>query len=309
MATSPDAQDPRALAMAWFWSRPSSADVGDAVDLETLDQWRQGLLSPERSGQVKRQLADDPRVMRMLEELMAADDLVQHWAAEEEEAVAPRPSLWARSRELAAEALSRLLEPRWAGGLVAATASVLFVAMLLPRLITPDLERGLNGLYAELDAPPEDLTLPWGPKIAMRGGPGADADAKLPERRRLAKRAFQAGMVDGMERLSARYPKVDLNVDGRLRAERPDCAAGDRGCRELVDLAHATGGWALAAYVQCRASPAVDQPQALELLPALQKAWRKLPGGHLLGADVDAIVADQNPCEAVRLLLRAWGRS
>ena len=170
MAASPDTQDRCALALAWLWSRPPSPEAGDAVDLETLDQWRQGLLTPERSNQVKRQLANDPRLMRMLEELVAADDLVQQWGAEEQ-AATQEPGAWTRLLRFAREVLSGLLEPRLAGGLVAVAASLLLVVMLVPLVMAPDLAGELDDIFAALDAPPEDLSLPWGPKIAMRGGP------------------------------------------------------------------------------------------------------------------------------------------
>ena len=116
-------------------------------------------------------------------------------------------------------------------------------------------------------------------------------------------------MVSGMEQLNARYPTPDLNPGNRLRGGLPECAAGDEACRHLVELAHATGSWALAVYLQCRGSPTAGQPRALDLLPELRKAWRELPADHPLADEVSAIAADENPCGAVERMLRTWGRS
>lgn len=306
-ASQQDTQDPRALALAWLWSRPLSPEAGEGVDLETLDQWRQGLLSPARSDQVKRQLANDPRLMRMLEELVAADDLLQQWGAEEQ-AAKQESDAWTRLLRFAGDTLSRLFEPRWVGGLVAATAALLLVFILGPFLTEPDLNQKLEDVYAALDAPLEDLTPPWGPRIAMRDGPRTDPDAKLTESGRQAKRAFQAGMVEGMEQLRARYPALNLNPGDRLRGGLPECPVGDVACQRSVALARATGSWALAVYLQCRGSPSPDQPRAIDLLAELQTAWSGLPDGHPLGDQVNTIVADQNPCKTVERLLRAWGR-
>ena len=180
--------------------------------------------------------------------------------------------------------------------------------MLGPYVTEPDLDKQLDGIYAALDAPPEDLTLPWGPRIAMRGAPRIDPDAEADESRRFAKGAFQAGMVEGMEQLRTRYPALNLNPGDRFHAEIPTCATGVEACRQLVELARTTGSWALAVFLQCWGPPAPDQSTALELLPELHKAWSELPVGHTLGDEVKTIVAAENPCGAVERMLRTWGR-
>jgi anti-sigma factor RsiW len=142
MAERPDTPDPRALAIAWWCSRSSILDGDGAVDLETLDQWRQGRLSPQRAADVKRQLGDDPRLMRMLEELIAADDVLQRWEAEAQTPAQPF-SAWPPLRQVVDQVRSRLRDPIWAGGLVVATASLVLVA-LLPILIPLNVDRRLD---------------------------------------------------------------------------------------------------------------------------------------------------------------------
>ena len=341
MTTSQHTPDPRTLALAWLWSRPPSEAAGDPVDLETLDQWRQGLLSPTRSAEVKSQLASDPRLMRMLEELVATDDLLNQWSAEEKATErgadvwtflrARAEDIWVLLRTRVGEALSRLRDTRldgglismmasstrWtapstfsrlAGGLVVVTASLVLVVVLVPTFTKSTLDRRLDNVYAALHAPSEELTLPWGPRIAMRGARRTERDTAAAASQRLAKRAFQAGMVERMAQLSDRYPGSKLKPGDRLDSELPTCDPGGRACRQQVELAHTTGSWALAVYLQCQGTPAADQSKALDLLPQLNAAWRELAAGHPLGDQANAIAADQYPCGAVERLLRTWGR-
>ena len=68
--------DRHILGLGWWWARSALSDCDEPVDLETIDAWRKGLLSAKHRREVKRQLANDPRLMRQLEELIAADELV-----------------------------------------------------------------------------------------------------------------------------------------------------------------------------------------------------------------------------------------
>jgi len=73
------------MGLGWLWSRPTSSDSGELVDLETIDAWRRGLISAERGKEVMRQLANDPQLMRQLEELVAADELIRECDASGQE--------------------------------------------------------------------------------------------------------------------------------------------------------------------------------------------------------------------------------
>lgn len=307
MPVSPDTPEPRTLALAWLWSRPSSPTADDPVDLATLDQWRQGRLSSRRFAQVKRQIANDPRLMRLLEELVAADDLLRPLAAE---ARAPQQpfSTWVALRQLAGSTLSHWREPIWMGGLIAVAASLFVAALLLPVATTPDFGQQLKGIYAELDVPEKELTLPWGPKIAMRGGSQPERDPEAEASWQMARQAFQAGMVEGIKHLKARFPGVTFDFADQLHRSPPQCAQGDEACRQGVDLAGMTGMWALAVHLQCLGSPGPDLPKTLGLLPQLQSIWIDQSPGHPLGEVVQAVSPDLSACTAVGGMMRAWGR-
>lgn len=309
MARPQDRLDIHATALAWLWSRSPSptAAAGEPVDLETLDQWRQGLLSADRSAQVKRQVADDPRLMRMLEDLVAADELVEQWTAEEKRH-ASGPGLWSRLGRIARDLLSRLREPFWAGGLIVAAASTVFVAILVPIAQGPSLERQLDGLYASLEVTGDHDVLPWGPRIALRGSsrPPIGVDPPTPEA--LSKQAFQVGVVKGIKDLSGRYPAIDADAAEHLPRDLPNCAEGDEMCRRQVELAQATGRWALAAHLQCREAAAAEPLVALPLLPELQTAWTEVSPEHPLGTAMQALPIGETGCAAIRAFLRHWGR-
>lgn len=310
MARPQDRLDIHATALAWLWSRSPSptAAAGEPVDLETLDQWRQGVLSADRSAQVKRQVADDPRLMQMLEELVAADNLVEQWATEERRS-ASAPSLWSRLGRFASDQLSRLREPVWAGGLAVAVASTVFVVVMLPIAKGPSLDSQLDSLYASLEVAGDDEVLPWGPRIALRGGssrPTIGVEHPTPEA--LSKQAFQVGVIEGIDQLSGRYPGLDFAAAQHLPSDRPDCGVGDKACRRQVELAQATGRWALAAHLQCREAAASEPLVALSLLPELQTAWTEVSPEHPLGTAIQALPVGETGCAAIRAFLRYWGR-
>jgi hypothetical protein len=245
--------------------------------------------------------------MRMLEELVTANDLLRPRGAE---AGAPqRPfSAWAALRQLAGYTLSRWHDPKWAGGLIVVAASLLVAALLLPISTTPDFGQQLKSVYAELDVPAEELTLPWGPKIAMRGGVQPQLDAEAEASWQMARHAFQAGLIQGIEHLKARFPGVTTEFADRLHRDLPQCVEGDEACQQGVNLARMTGNWAFAMYLQCRGSPGPDLPRALSLLPQLQSAWIDRLPGHPLSKEVQTITPDQSACTAVGSMIRAWVR-
>jgi hypothetical protein len=315
MTASTETSDPRELALTWLWSQPPDVPGGPLVDLRALDQWRQGLLEPERAAQVKRLLADDPRAMQMLVELVAADRDLQEWESCRHDQISrrhpwvPVRQILERLGQLVDAALPRLADPAWARGLVAAAISVLLVVLLIPLLTEPDLSRQLDRAYAELEIPPEKIALPWGPKIAMRGGDQRGPAVQDDGPGQLARQSFQAGVADGVEQIQLRDPGFELSSSHSLQSARPDCAEGDARCQQWDDLSYATGRWALAAYLECRGSSAAEQDNTLrDLLPRLQRAWRETPAEHPLGTDVQNVRLDQQPCSAVNGMLRAWGR-
>lgn len=306
MAASKYHPDSRELALAWLWSRPQPPDTDESVDLETLDQWRQGRLGAARAAQVKRQLANDPRLMHMLEDLIAADELLREWDAEQ--SASQSRSLLTQIRQLIGSALSRLREPLWAGGLVAVAASVLLAVILLPVAKGPDFGGQLEGLYASIEVPDDGQVLPWGPRIALRGSAQTPATAESSTPEALAKQAFQTGVSEGLEQLAARFPGLELSAAEQLAQALPDCVAGDARCQRQLELARVTGHWALAAHLQCRATETSASAEAFATLEALQTTWRELSPEHPLGVAVQAVSADQDTCMAIRQLLRAWGR-
>jgi hypothetical protein len=159
-----------------------------------------------------------------------------------------------------------------------------------------------------LDAPEQGLQLPFGPKIAIRGGTQAEPESLTAESQRLAQQAFQVGMRDRIEQLRARAPQFDPDPADHLNRDLPDSAVADRNCERMVGLARVTGRWALATYLQCTGLPAADQPQALDLLPDLQTAWRDSVAEHPRADALQSIAAQQDPCLGVQSLLRTWGR-
>lgn len=306
MAIPRHTPDAREMALAWLWSRPQAPDTDASIDLETLDRWRQGRLNAARAAQVKRQLANDPRLMRMLEELVAADELLGDWTAPD----APKgsPSVWTQMRQVSGKALSRLLEPLWVGGLIAVAASVLLAVILLPATKGPDFNGTLDELYAALELPPDAEVLPWGPRIALRGSVEAPTTAESATPEVLAKQAFQAGVSEGIEQLGARYPELEVRAAEQLARDLPDCVAGDSLCRRQLELARVTGRWALAAHLQCRATDSAASPDAFATLDPLQTAWLELSPDHPLGSAVQAVSTAPDTCMAIRQLLRTWGR-
>jgi hypothetical protein len=307
MGTSQNRLDPRELALAWLWSQPQTLTTDETVDLATLDLWRQGRLSGERSALVKRQLARDPRLMRMLEDLVGADELLQQWAAEE---IPAKPSFrwWPWIHGPLRSLLSRLLDPLWAGGLIAAAASVLAVVILLPVAQGPDLGGQFEELYASLEIPADGQVLPWGPRIALRGRaqPPSTVETAPPES--LAKQAFQTGISEGLDELAARVPGLEVSAARQLARKLPECVAADKGCQQQLELARGTGRWALAAHLQCRAPEASISPEASTTLAALQSAWLELSPEHPLGSALLALSNADDQCAAIRQLLRTWGR-
>lgn len=307
MTAPQDTIDNRAVALAWLWSGTPSSVTDDPVDLETLDQWRQGSLGAERSAQIKRQLADDPRLMQMLEDLVAADELMEQWTAEDAR-LASSAGLWSQLRQIARDLLSSLREPSWAGGVVVAAAATVFVAILLTVARGPSLDAKLDGLYASLEMSGGEGMLPWGPRIALRGSPRVPIGPGPATPEEMARQAFQVGVIDGIEALRDRYPGLDFSAAEHLPRNLPACVGGDEGCQRQAELARTTGRWALVAHLQCRDAEASEPLGALTLLPALQTAWAEFSADDPLASAVQALSVDEAGCPAIREFLRSWGR-
>lgn len=98
----------------------------------------------------------------------------------------------------------------------------------------------------ELEEPPSELQIPWSPRIVIRGSSMPKPEPKTEESTRLLKLAFQSGLVQGQQRIEARYPNTKLDSRGHLNRDLPSCAEADDLCRRQVELARDTGAWALA---------------------------------------------------------------
>lgn len=295
------------LGLGWLWSRPASPDSGAPVDLETIDSWRRGLLGAKRRKEVKRQLANDPRLMRQLEELVAADELLREFDASSQ-AHESKHNLLHAVRKLVGETLAVLKRPALVGGLAASAVAVLLLVIVLPYQTSPNFGAQLDAFYANLDEPSEQIQVPWTPKIVIRSGtvePEDTGEAKLNE---LLGQAFQSGMAEGIRRIESRFPDVRLNLGGYIRLDEPACHLDIGQCERQVELAKASGGWAVAAFLECQNPPDNKSLEALALLPNLQHAWRDLSPENTLSKDIQAIATDSDPCQAAEELLLNWGR-
>ena len=303
--TLPD--DPAALALAWLSSRTQSFSAATPVDLETIDQWRQGLLSEERSSVVKRQLAEDPRLMRMLEELLAADQLVENWDISEE--VNP-PSI-ERLRHFSKSVrdfLSILLKPGPLVGFATASAALIVAVLLVPIKTTDSLEREIDDLFATVEVPTGGFVVPWRPRISIRGASDGAADGNLSQLEQLAKQAFQAGMVQGIHKLASGSSVADLNPDGRLAVELAACENESSTCEEVLALSQLTGTWAIAAFLECENPTDGPMSDPFDLLPSLQDSWGSMGSQISLSNNVQLIGTAEEPCVELEEMLRVWGR-
>jgi hypothetical protein len=294
------------LGLGWLWSRDSSKGLDDAVDLKTIDAWRKGLLSPGRREEVKRQLANDPRLMRQLEELIAADELIRELDTSEK-AYEKNQSLIGSVRKRALEIVEHLKQPAWVGGLSASAAAIVLLVLIIPVTTTQGPYARLNEVYAGLNKPPESLQVPWTPKIVIRGDTTRPDDTPGTKLNDLLALAFQSGMAEGMRRIETRFPDVTLNPGGYVNPAGPECFEGINECEQLTELAKTSGSWAVAAFLECQDQPHNNATQALSLLGSLQQAWRDSVENEL-SSDILAITVDGNICLAAKSLLRDWGR-
>ena len=210
------------LAVSWLWTRNDSADLASPVDLETLDQWRQGKLVGSRAAEVKRQLARDPRLMRMLEELIAAEEYLNEFERKGIENA--RPSVLKKLKDWITNLLEPLRNPAWSGGLAATAAALILVVILLPQNLGPDLGRELNDIYASIDEPADGLQVPWTPKLAVRGGQASQESQETADFEKILELSFQSGMVDAFNKLETRFPEIDLNPGGYIKSSTVSCS-------------------------------------------------------------------------------------
>lgn len=314
MAASFENPDSRALALAWLL-RPSSDgnDDSDALDLETLDQWRQGALPAHRAAAVKRQLSHDPRMMRMLEELMTADDLLEDWEPEESAAaVGQATGIGVKLKRLSITVRDTLnqFDLRWGGaGLAVAAAGVIAVAILIPVFPEADFDQQLEGMLAAVEEPPDQI-LTWGPRIAIRGSGSTESATRYDSLQQLTKRAFANGIADGVGQLRARYPGWAALYSFETIDLSANCGQDDALCAKTIDLARISGTWAFVAYLQCRTPPQIQAqvPQAFAMLPSLTADWVRLDDSNPMAQQLKDLAANENPCFALDSFLKRWGR-
>ncbi|QPB72195.1 hypothetical protein D5125_17290 [Magnetovirga frankeli] len=298
MSDSEIPQHSRELGIAWLLSRERPSDQAPTIDLETLDQFRTGLLDENRSREVRKQVANDPRLLQMLEELIAADELVAQLdtqGANAPKALTAVQSWW----EKASEALTNFLSPSWSGGLAAAATLVILVVMLAPMMQSPSLDSQLDDYYADLKSTASDVHWPWRPRIILRGG---SVETGTPS---TTKQAFMYGVSQGLKKLQASGRLIPGSA-GRLPEEAPLCLSVDVSCEREISLATSTGKWALASFLACQSPASSIDATGQAVFTTLSDQWAALSPSTDLGALINTYSLKGPGCKDVEELLR-WG--